>query len=153
MTNSTGAAPARSGRPIIEQTKTIEELRLEQRSTTEGLLESMLRQSQALNERIEVVRQLLVDQGTASTARPSMELALITQNAVTEEIEAGDDYITPEIFRERAVAYLTVNGASPAATIGRECGVGASSATVRMQSLRDKGLVRQNRQTKRWALK
>lgn len=149
MTTSTGAAPARSREP---QTKTIDEMRLEQRSVTEELLRSMEQQYRILNERIEIVRQLLVDQG-AALEPTATEVISNSVTASGETIIDSADPITTDVFRERAVAFLTVNGPSPAATIGRECGASANSATVRMQGLRDKGLVRQNRKTKRWSLR
>lgn len=167
MTNSIGAATARAAEPTTSQVGlTIDEMRADQRFATENLLRIMERQAQALNERIEVVRQLLIDQGAAtgsqtSTARIMEQFGLtdslsrlqaaVAQETLSEALEPTDGYLTTELFKERAMDYLAINGSSKASVVARECGASPSSATVRMQWLRDKGLVRQNRKTKLWS--
>ncbi len=53
-------------------------------------------------------------------------------------------------FAEKAVNFLKSNGPSKASAVIKAFGLAPNSATVRMQQLRAKGIVKQNKSSKLW---
>ena len=65
-----------------------------------------------------------------------------------KSIKAADSEVP---FAERAVNFLKSNGPSKASAVIRAFGLAPNSATVRMQQLREKGVVSQDKKTKLWS--
>lgn len=145
MTNGTAAKLAKSPRPEI----TIETLRNGLAPAARKNLASIEAQIVELGMVAGTLRDLLNQLGTNET---SVDDTAPRTTAKPKTTPVYSNNAESNTFRTAAVEYLRANGPAKASSVGHVCNIKVNGATIRLQGMRDAGLVRQNKTTKLWSL-